>query len=366
MFTIAEYILLISTLILLGYHVTIFSRLVFYKPPKSNESTPKVSIIVAAHNEGLHLPELLKVLIDQDYPNYDIWIALDRPKDGSEEIMKNINDPDNKINWFTISDIPADYHPKKYALEMAVNASDAEYILFTDADCRPASLQWVTEMVKPSRFYEVILGYSPYFKKRNLLNLFIRFETFYTGVFYLSSTLFRKPYMAVGRNFLVKKSLFITTGGYGSYKDITGGDDDLFINQLPEGTPVGISISKSSFVYSYAETSIKTYLKQKIRHLSVGKYYLPENKLWTANYYGALVLFYVTFWIIFSKYEVNDYVITLVSLRFLALFIIFAIVGRRLRESTLSFVFPFFEVVYSIYLIALGLVSRVSKNIRWK
>jgi hypothetical protein len=64
------------------------------------------------------------------------------------------------------------------------------------------------------------------------LNRFIRFETVYSAVQYLSFALNGSPYMGVGRNLIYHKSLFAEANGFKSHEKIASGDDDLFINQV--------------------------------------------------------------------------------------------------------------------------------------
>src|SRR5581483_1786901 len=121
---------------------------------------------------------------------------------------------------------------KKFALTMGIKASKNEYLLFTDADCRPASANWITRMaVNFNRSTEIVLGYSPYQSAGGLLNSFIRFETIRTAINYLSAALAGNPYMGIGRNLAYTKTLFFKNKGFASHMHVMSGDDDLFVNE---------------------------------------------------------------------------------------------------------------------------------------
>ena len=80
----------------------------------------------------------------------------------------------------------------------------------TDADCRPLSDQWITEM---SRYFSkektIVIGYGSYKRVKNsLLNLLIRFETVFTAMQYFSYAKIGLPYMAVGRSLAYQKDEF--------------------------------------------------------------------------------------------------------------------------------------------------------------
>ena len=76
-----------------------------------------------------------------------------------------------------------------------------QILIFSDADCQPASPDWIRWMQGAlQQHVEIGLGYSPYTKDNTLLNLFIRFETAYTAIQYFSFALIGMPYMGVGRS----------------------------------------------------------------------------------------------------------------------------------------------------------------------
>src|SRR5690606_7881088 len=134
-----------------------------------------------------------------------------------------------------------------------------------------ASANWLKGMQKPiDEAAEIVLGYSPYFKKRNLLNALIRFETFFTAVNYLSFALKGMPYMGVGRNMAYKKSLFFKSKGFAAHMHIPSGDDDLFVNANATSQNTTIQIYKETHVWSEPKTSFLAYLRQKKRHIGAG------------------------------------------------------------------------------------------------
>jgi len=50
-------------------------RFLFHKSIESNPALPPVSIIVAARNESENLYELIPILIEQDYPSFEIIVV---------------------------------------------------------------------------------------------------------------------------------------------------------------------------------------------------------------------------------------------------------------------------------------------------
>ena len=75
---------------------------------------------------------------------------------------------------------------KKFALTLGIKTAKNEYLLLTDADCKPNSKNWVKKMASNFHHSEILLGYGSYKKTKGLLNKMIRFDTFNVAQQYLS------------------------------------------------------------------------------------------------------------------------------------------------------------------------------------
>jgi glycosyltransferase involved in cell wall biosynthesis len=348
------------------YFLFIFSKLIFYKEKNRNEVDKTVSVIIAAHNEKENLKKLVPLLLNQQYSPFEIIIADDRSTDGTDEFLHSIKDP--RIKVLRIDQTPPDFNSKKYALTKAIESAKNELILLTDADCVPNNKFWIQQM--QAGFYDdaqIVLGYSPYQKRPGFLNLFIRYETFYTAIQYLSFALLKSPYMGVGRNLSYYKKLFIDNEGFSKYKSITGGDDDLLIGKFGEETygSVNIKIHPDSIVFSVPKDTYKQYFKQKLRHLGVGKYYSLVNKLKTGLLVFSQLILYISFIVLsFSNIDISI-VLSIFILRTLVLIAIFAVISKKLGETIKWLWFPILDLTYLVYYIIVGISAVFSKNIKW-
>ncbi len=91
---------------------------------------PSVDIIVPARNEAEALPRSLPSLLRQNYPGvWHIILVDDHSTDDTGEIARA-----SGVTVVTTSDLPPGWTGKVAAMNAGVARSNADYILFTDAD----------------------------------------------------------------------------------------------------------------------------------------------------------------------------------------------------------------------------------------
>jgi hypothetical protein len=182
---------------------------------------------------------------------------------------------------------------KKFPLSIGIKEAKHEIVLLTDADCVPASDQWIFRMQEAfTNGTEVVLGYGAYHKLPGFLNKAIRFETFHTALQYFGYALAGNPYMGVGRNLAYRKDLFFRNKGFSSINHIPSGDDDLFINRVATSSNTSVVIDPQAFTLSMPKQTWKDWRKQKTRHYTTGKFYKTGHKFLLGIYTLSHVLFY--------------------------------------------------------------------------
>src|SRR6185369_10371353 len=102
-----------------------------------------VSIVICAHDEIDNLRELIPLLMQQDYPDFEIIIVNDRSNDETFDYLLQETRVNSRLRMVKIDNLPAHVNGKKYALTLGIKAAKYETILLTDADCRPATNQWI-------------------------------------------------------------------------------------------------------------------------------------------------------------------------------------------------------------------------------
>ena len=295
--------LLVCLLIQWVYYLGFFTRLFRYarKCRKGkvafNETYPPVSVIVCARNESLNLEAYLPILLEQDYPEYEVIVVNDRSTDDTEDTLKLLGYKYPHLKTTFIPDRARFIDSKKMAVTLGIKSASNDLLLFTDADCYPRSKNWLQLMARNfTDQTQIVLGYGAYTYKKGFLNFLIRFDTLTIGIWYLNMALGRRAYMGVGRNMGYRQGFFLQTSGFTKHLNLQSGDDDLFINENSQKGNTRIEIDAQSVTHSTPKESFDLWLQQKSRHLSTSNYYRWSNKLFIGiellsrlGFYGLLI-----------------------------------------------------------------------------
>ncbi len=337
-----------------------------YKDPEVTQRVP-VSVIVAAHNEQDNLFELLPMLLDQDYPEFEIVLVNDRSDDDTEFYLHELEKQFPHFKVVTVKRTPEYLNSKKYALALGIRAAKHEHLLFTDADCRPYSTKWIEKM--QSGYVtgaDIVLGYSPYAQLKGFLNHLIRYETLLTAIQYLSQANKGRPYMGVGRNLSYTKACFFRNKGFASHIKSTGGDDDLFVRDAVNNSKVNIVIDQEAQTWSIPKKTFWAWITQKRRHLSAGKKYKAKDKRKIGVFVISNIFFYVLAIILLVVNSHLAILAGIIGLRYLVVFTAYIMAARRLNDKLSLFLLPVLDVVYFFIYLFLGVSVVLYKRIRWK
>ena len=255
---------------------------------------------------------------------------------------------------------------KKFPLALGIKSAQNDLLLLTDADCKPASDQWIKKMVSGfSEGTDIVLGYGPYKRTRGFLNTLIRYDAFMIAIMYLSNALKGRTYMGVGRNLAYRKSLFYKNKGFISHYTIASGDDDLFISQAASKTNVHIAVGRESQTISKAKTSFLAWFKQKRRHYTTSKYYKPKHKFMLGKYAISQFLFYVFLVLLIIMNYNLLIVLSLFGLKILTQLLVMKKCANTLNESILLLTSPVLEIVLLLIQMGLGLSNLLIKQNKW-
>ncbi len=353
----------------LVFYVFVYSGFAFRKKKQALENTPSpaVSVVICARNEEEFLQKNLPYILDQDYPEYEVIVVNDCSSDNTQNILNELQKKFPRLRSLVIQEDKVYKHSKKLPLTVGIRSAQYEYLVFTDADCRPAGRNWLKAMIGAfDDNTEIVLGYGGYGKKKGLTNYLIRMDTFQIGLQYLSLAIAGMPYMGVGRNLAYKKSLFLKQKGFAPYCHIPSGDDDLFVNKAATRFNTRIASGPDSVTISEPKESLKEWVRQKRRHVSTARYY----KFSTLFILGTISISHYLFWLTFIPLMFTAWWqigIALAAIRLMMQLLIFNKAMQKLGESDLLLYSPVIEwlLLFGFYP-GVAISNMLFKRVTWK
>lgn len=360
------YIFVAATTIQLLYFIC-FSTVLFRKKQKETFTEIPISVIICAKNEEKNLLRFFPSILEQSYKNFEIVLINDASSDCTLEVMEEFHDHHPNIKIVNVQNNEAFWGNKKYALTLGIKTATHEHLLFTDADCKPVSKDWIQKIAQNFTAEKtIVLGYGKYsYLPKSFLNALIRFETLLTAIQYFSYAHLGSPYMGVGRNLSYHRANFFKTKGFIKHIQVKSGDDDLFIQEAADATNTAICLEPKSFTVSEPPLTWKAWFRQKRRHVSTASYYKLSHKLLLSLYVASKFLFYCLLLPLLFVY--NWKVILLIAvLYYTTLYLVFGIYDKKLKEKKLSVLIPALEICLLLFQFSIFISNKISKPTHWK
>ncbi len=343
----------IVTVIQLFYYLYFFSRLAFFKNKERTVSqTHPVSVIICAKDEEPNLTKYLPGALVQKYATtHEVLVVNDNSTDDTKYVLEAYQRTFKHLQIIELKQKAHHIPGKKFPLSVGIKSAKHEIVLLTDADCLPASDKWIEKMQdKYSEGIDIVIGYSPFQRKKGLLNKLIRWEGFLTALQYFSYALNGRAYMGVGRNLSYKKSIFLKHKGFSSFNHLPGGDDDLFVNKAATRSNVAVSLEPESFTIARPPETWGQWKRQKERHYSTSRYYKKSHKFLLGLFAISSFLYYPLF--ILSVLTFDWKIVTGIFVaRLIIQYVIVYKSAKKLHESDLAPWALFFDVWMFFYYI---------------
>lgn len=339
------------------YYIFFYFRVCFIKRKKLPAvPTVPVSVIVCAKNEEENLRNFLPLVLEQDYPDFEVIVVNDSSEDDSEYVLNDLLAKYKNLRVSTIKKDERFSHGKKLAITVGIKAAKNDVMLFVDADCRPCSSRWLYLMQQQFRDKkELVLGYGAYAPKKGFLDKLVRYDTYSIAVNYMSFAHAGIPYMGVGRNMGYTKNVYNQSSKFSAHYHIMSGDDDLFVSEVGNRSNTTMILDRDSFTMSEQVSSFRNWKFQKRRHLTTSPSYgffvkclLGLEPFSREMFYLCTLLF-----CIFLPTTMRMPILILLGVRMFLFFLISFLNLRRFKEKGLWL----FTLLFDIYMpIQIGLL----------
>lgn len=323
---------------------------------------PKLSVVIAAKNEESNIQQLIASLSKLNYPeeNFEVIIVDDNSDDNTYALIQS--QIAGKNNYRLLKADKKKLPGKKGALLVGIESAKNNFIVITDADCKP-EINWLKAIAsKLDAGYDFVFGVAPIETGKKLVQKLAAFENLKNSYLTIAAMGINIPYSASARSFAFRKKSFERLGGYSNTMQTISGDDDLLLREAVKSKMlIGTLIDPEAFVYSSAPPTFNEYQKQKVRHLKTSFHYLFKQKIFLAALYLVNLLSIFSVILIFLS---PLFLIPFLVKLFFDLFVIIK------HQQDLGQKFHIYEIVYLQILFEIftiiNFLNSVFRKSEWK
>lgn len=291
----------ILLIIQLGYAFGVYNQLhrnfKKQKEKKQSDDFPPLSVIIVTKDSGKALKENLPLILEQDYPQFEVIVINDKSAGEDENILKLLGNNYHHLYYSFIPETARYISRKKLGIAMGIKASRYEWIVVTEPQCKPMSNQWLKSLATHfSPETDIVLGYSNYIQNKEKFARHIRLDSMFQAMRYLGRAASGHPYMGIGRNLAYRKSLYLSHKGFTTQLNLQRGDDDLFINAVTHAQNTKVALSPESFIRLPVPSYKRVWFEDKVNALVTGHYYRGNARIfnsietWTCALFHLLTL----------------------------------------------------------------------------
>ena len=354
--------------VLIRYYHRYWKRLNTFEPDENVSSTPFVSVVIAARNEEKSLPQLLKALQQQTYPqqNFEVIVVDDFSTDRTANVLFSFQDSNVR---FIQPNVQPEASGKKKAVEAGVKAAKGNLIVITDADCLPQP-EWLALMAAFHQQKEAVFIAAPvkFVHNNSWLQVFQSLDFLTLQGITAASVHAGFHSMCNGANLAYTKKAFEEVDGFAGIDAVASGDDMLLMHKIKKKYPDKVHYLK------HQQAIIST------QPMATWKDFVMQRRRWASKtaYYDDKAVLYVLLFV----YLFNCLFLALVIASFFNLFYLYVLVGYLVlktviewpfvnsvaqfyNEEKLMRYFPLLQPLHIVYTISVGFLSQLGKY-KWK
>jgi cellulose synthase/poly-beta-1,6-N-acetylglucosamine synthase-like glycosyltransferase len=332
-----------------------------------------VSVVIAARNEAKNIQKCLLSIQAQNYPQhlFEIIVFDDCSTDQTVQVIRDLNIPNLKLilGANLINEKGLNISFKKVALSNAINASNGDLIVTTDADCWMGE-NWLKTIASfyESERVEMIVAPVRFSTNRSLLQVFQSLDFLTMQGITVAVVRLNLGLMCNGANLAFSRKSYDLVNGYQGIDHIISGDDYLLQMKIKNKFPNGVKYLKNQdvIVSTLPQNTWYDFIQQRIRWASKSGRYKDDKMtiILVMVYLFNLSLLLLGLSSLFFVQNLYTFLVFLGIKILLEMFFIIPVLFFFSRSIQLI-IFPFLQPFHMFYIVLAGFLSRIGK-FEWK
>lgn len=310
---------------------------------------PPVSVVLAACNESFYLKESLYVLLDQDYPEFEVVVVDYVSKDDTPFVLQMCkeNFPD-RMKIIPMKEDVNFFLGKKFPLTLGIRSAKYDHIILTEPDTLPQNRDWIRSMMAGyTGGTAIVMGYNGILQEKGFLNRLQQYDHMNQISHCFGRAMMGRPYTALNRNISFRKQFFFDKGAFTHHYTEPHGAADLFVNENASKTNTRIMLNKDSIVQAVPRTTASQWREQRRAYFAPKRYYGWMDKLRLAWRWILLLLLYAAI-AVFLVFDINSWIIpsAVVLLLWIWQIVTFSRLCKRFEVKKIALLAPLYEIYF--------------------
>jgi glycosyltransferase involved in cell wall biosynthesis len=214
-----------------------------------NSSHEPVSIVITAHNKGAELERNLPKILSQVYSEYEVIVVDEASTDETVDVLTRLEKRFDNLTHTFVPKTSYFVNRKQPAIALGVRAAHYEWVVFTEANCQPASNRWLETLTRYfSDSVSLVIGYA----NCEADGVYSRFTNLFYCMFSMPFAEGHVAQRASLANLAARKSAFLQKSNiFGSHNLLTG-EGDLIVNALSDGKNTAVAYHPECVVHRSA------------------------------------------------------------------------------------------------------------------
>ncbi len=200
--------------------------------PKAN--LPSISIVIPVCEQCEELKRNLTSYMSQDYPaSFEVIIVDMNSTDDTKIYLETQEGRYPNLNVTQLPSSIRDISPIRLAITLGFRAANYDWIIITQADCRPTSDSWLLHFGKTiaqSPEANIVLGYTRYAMSKRWSSLRFRFYRIWQQLIHFPYVDRHGAYRADGTNVAYRREFFFSHRGFADHTTLLIGATDIMVN----------------------------------------------------------------------------------------------------------------------------------------
>jgi len=238
----------------------------------------EVSLVICCKNEAHNLPVLIDALKKQSVSNFELIWVNDNSTDGTLQILED------SIQYFQNAKVlNSPFTGKKQAQQLGISSAKANFVITTDADCKPGK-KWIESFLNFQARHHADLIIAPV-KLADGVNIFQKFQQLEFATLVgsgMGAAGAGYPIFCNAANMAFTKQMWLDCKDDMENNEISG--DDVFLLHCIKKRKGNIQVlnTAESMVETNAVNTLKEFIKQRKRWASKSSKYKDAATIFAA------------------------------------------------------------------------------------